>query len=597
MTPAELAHLELLAELDSLCEALQQWADQCPAWEPARACRALVLRLLERMRLVRLRLESPLVVATVGGTGVGKSALVNALAGDEVVKADRSRPTTRLPTLVCRPSITPDLLGIDPDGVNVVHRDLPALANLVLVDCPDPDTTETPDSPGTNLARLRRILPHCDVLLVTTTQQKYRSARVADELAAAASGARLVFVQTHADTDQDIRDDWRRVLEPQYVPGHIYLIDCLAALADARSGLEPRGEFAGLVDLLTRQLTGTAAARIRRANLLDLVEQTLRWCAERLEGALPAVTALEEAIQSQRSRLASWLAGPMREELAASRRHWENRLLAQIASRWGLSPFAMLLRIHQGLGGLLFGALLLRARTPAQMALWGAIEGVRSWRRRRRDRQAASRAAQTLSSWLDPSELRAAALVLDGYAAEAGLAREAVSSEAVAAEAAAAGQAFLTSVSVELDGLIARLARQHTRWFTRWRYEILLVGMAGVLLYRPARNFFYDSWLGPQQWRLLGLDFYLLTLFWLLVWCGLLLWGFSSRLRRGLRREIDRLAAGWSGPQPAAGMFAALEVECRRAARFYEQLQRLRHYVAGLCSRLALADETLGHKR
>ena len=78
----------------------------------------------------------------------------------------------------------------------------------------------TPDEPGhtspgakrqdSNLARLRAILPKCDVLLVTATQQKYRSARVADELAASAPGAHLVFVETHADLDDDIRDDWRQ---------------------------------------------------------------------------------------------------------------------------------------------------------------------------------------------------------------------------------------------------------------------------------------------------------------------------------------------------------------------------------------------------
>src|SRR5271155_1122808 len=50
----------------------------------------------------------------------------------------------------------------------------------------------------------------------TTTQQKYRSARVAEELAAAAPGARLVFVQTHADQDADIRNDWRQTLDPRY---------------------------------------------------------------------------------------------------------------------------------------------------------------------------------------------------------------------------------------------------------------------------------------------------------------------------------------------------------------------------------------------
>ena len=349
MTRPELAHLELLAEVDALSEALGQWADESPPWHPARTCTALVRRLLERVRLIRLRLESPLVIATMGGTGVGKSALINALAGDEVAKTDRSRPTTRRPTLICRPGMTPDLLGIDANSVAVVHRDLPALAHLVLVDCPDPDTTEATDAPDTNLARLRHILPHCDVLLVATTQQKYRSARVADELAAAAAGARLVFVQTHADTDQDIRDDWRGVLEPHYAPGHIYFVDSLAALADGQNGLEPRGEFAGLIDLLTRQLAGAAAARIRRANLLDLVEETLQACRQRLD-ARPRPSRLGGG-----DSVAAGPAGSSTHRADARRTARQPPGVGEPAaradcSRWGFSPFALLLRFIRDWG-------------------------------------------------------------------------------------------------------------------------------------------------------------------------------------------------------------------------------------------------------
>ena len=227
-------HLELLAEIDTLVERLKGWADGAPAWEPADVCRALVRRLVERTTALRVRLEAPLVVATLGGTGTGKSALVNALLGAEVVRTGRSRPTTMRPTLICRSDLTPEMLGIEPASVDLIQRDLPELAELVLIDCPDPDTTEDAQSRATNLARLRRILPHCDVLLVATTQQKYRSARVADELATAAAGARLVFVQTHADVDEDIRDDWRKSLERHYSPGRIFLVDSPAALAAAQ---------------------------------------------------------------------------------------------------------------------------------------------------------------------------------------------------------------------------------------------------------------------------------------------------------------------------------------------------------------------------
>ena len=55
----------------------------------------------------------------------------------------------------------------------------------MLIDCPDPDTNEA-ETHDSNLARLHQLLPYCDVLIYTSTQQKYRSARVGDELAQAA---------------------------------------------------------------------------------------------------------------------------------------------------------------------------------------------------------------------------------------------------------------------------------------------------------------------------------------------------------------------------------------------------------------------------
>ena len=477
MPSAELAHLELLAEVDTLVDRLNRWADSAPDWQPAEKCRALVRRLTQRAVALRVRIEAPLVVATLGGTGTGKSALISALVGAEVVQTGRSRPTTMRPTLVCRPGLTPEMLGIDPASVELVQKDLPALRDLVLVDCPDPDTTEedvpepaaltpgpspegrgesnrtaltpgpspvsgrgeTGDAAGaaSNLARLRAILPKCDVLLVTGTQQKYRSARVVDELAAAAQGAHMVFVQTHADIEDDIRDDWQAVLESEVLSGsptgglalsrrerepdsreneggevsakaltlalsrkergpdlslsrrergpvsseawrergherHIFRVDSLRALADAQNGLQPRGEFAELLDLLTRQMAGAAGNRIRRANFLDLAGSTLDACGTRIDEALPSVEQLRVAIDQERAVLAAQIAGEMRTELLTSRRQWETRLLGQTASRWGLSPFSLVLRIYQGVGGLLSGALLYRARTPAQVALWGA---------------------------------------------------------------------------------------------------------------------------------------------------------------------------------------------------------------------------------
>jgi hypothetical protein len=596
MVRSEMAHLELLAEMDALGDSLKRWADDAPDWQPAKTCHALVRRLEDRAGSMRIRLEAPLVVATLGGTGTGKSALISALVGENVTQSGRSRPTTMQPVLISRPDISPQMLGIPPESVETVHRDLPALADLVLIDCPDPDTTEDPDARASNLSRLRDLLPHCDVLLITTTQQKYRSSRVSRELAAAAGGARLVFVQTHADVDEDIRKDWRQALQDQYTAGHIFFVDSPAALSDAREGLEPRGEFAGLADLLTRELAGTAAARIRRANFLDLVDETLALCRTRIDEGLPKVARLDEAILQQRTKLGSKLAGQMRTELLASRRQWENRLLGRVASRWGFSPFALVLRIFQGLGGLASGALLMRARSPAQVALWGAFEGVRGLRKHRGRKRAEASADRAVAGCWDDAELREAALVIDGYTAEAGFNHAATDPKTVAAEANDAGQTFVGRVADELEALIGRAASRHTGWFTRFRYELSLAVILVLLSVRPAKNFFYDSWLADPLQPVLGLDFYLVSALWLLAWCGLLLWGFTSRLRRGLRREINQLADAWQTAQPADGIFAQLESDCRQVERFSQELNRLRQRVSTLRGRLSLPDDQLGHR-
>jgi hypothetical protein len=588
MARSELAHLELLAEVDTLVDRLNGWANGAPSWQPAEKCRALLRRLTDRATALRVRIEAPLVVATLGGTGTGKSALVNALVGTEVVQAGRSRPTTMRPTLVCRPDITPEMLGIDPASVEWIKCDVPALRDLILIDCPDPDTTEADALAASNLARLRAILPKCDVLLVTATQQKYRSARVADELAAAAPGATMVFVQTHADQDDDIREDWRHVLGEGAQSAEIFFVDSLRALADAQNGLQPRGEFAELLDLLTRQMAGAAAHRIRRANFLDLTAETLDACAGRLDEGLPAVREVRAAIEQQRGLLAAEIARRMQSDLLANRRQWENRLLTATAARWGLSPFSLVLRAYQGIGGLATGALLFRARTPAQMALWGALEGTRTWRKRRQKQQAEGGLDRAAAGGFDPAELRKASIIVEGYAVDASLDRRTAQMETVAAEAESAAEGFVARVATELEQLVGRLAQRHTGWFTRWRYELLLLAMLGMLLFRLGKNFFYDSWLAEPPRPMFGLEFYVSAGFWLALWCLVLLWAFCRRLRRGLGGEIERLAVGWQDASAAAGVFAHLEADCRRSEHFRQELevmrsevQRLQRHVAG----------------
>jgi hypothetical protein len=382
----------------------------------------------------------------------------------------------------------------------------------------------------------------------------------------------------------------------------MFFVDSVGALEDSRAGLQPRGEFSRLVSMLTRELAGAAGQRIRRANFLDLVEETLAVCRARIDAALPAVAALDAAINEQRARLAAQLAMEMRGELLASRRQWESRLLGEVAARWGLSPFSLLLRIYLGLGSLLSGATLLRARTPAQMALWGAVAGVQALKRRRENSLADSAGSRALAWSWDEGALRTACIIIDGYAAEAGLARSQTQSEQVARHAAEMGAAFISSTAVELERVLASLAGRHTGWFVRWRYELGLALLAGPLLYRAGRNFFYDSWIAPelglqaQPAAVLGVEFFVQAGFWLLVWCALLIWLFTTRLRRGLHAEIDQLAQRWSAPSSASGVFRALEMQCREIRRFRQAGERLSAEVTALRQRLAQPAPQLGSR-
>ena len=163
MTSDELSRLELLAEVDSLMADLDTWATRAPDWAIARQCQAIVRRLVERADTLRVRLDAPLVVATLGGTGTGKSTLVNALVGSSVAQSGRQRPTTRRPVLLAHSQADVEILDLPLDELEVVRCDADLLRDIVIIDCPDPDTTDT-DASDSNLQRLRQMLPNVSIL-------------------------------------------------------------------------------------------------------------------------------------------------------------------------------------------------------------------------------------------------------------------------------------------------------------------------------------------------------------------------------------------------------------------------------------------------
>src|SRR5437763_1458679 len=80
-----------------------------------------------------------LVVMLLGGTGVGKSTLLNALAGGTIAPASFVRPTTRDPVVYYHESLRPERLDPALQHCHLVAHDRPALEQKILVDTPDLD--------------------------------------------------------------------------------------------------------------------------------------------------------------------------------------------------------------------------------------------------------------------------------------------------------------------------------------------------------------------------------------------------------------------------------------------------------------------------
>jgi 50S ribosome-binding GTPase len=222
----------------------------------------------ETLAEARARLGFPgtaFVCALAGGTGAGKSSLLNALAGREVSRPGATRPVTDEPVAWvpadAAAELGPLLRWVGVDKV-VGHHD-PRFTDLCLLDLPDYDSVE-----ARHRATVDQVLPRVDAVCWVLDPEKYND-RVLHEdyLQPLAHHAdRAVFVVNRRDVIGDDRQvavlaaDLRRRLEADGFHGRpVFVVS-----ADPPDGAGP-GELEALRAWLSERLQAKAVVTERLA--------------------------------------------------------------------------------------------------------------------------------------------------------------------------------------------------------------------------------------------------------------------------------------------------------------------------------------------
>ncbi len=263
------------------------------------------------------------VIGMLGGTGAGKSSLVNALCGAQVVRAGMLRPTTNEACAVLPAGREPvELLGVS------ARVDAPAglTGDTVIVDLPDIDSVEE-----AHAEVAQRLASRVDALVVVVNPQKYADARLHDEWLSRlrSSHASVTVALTHIDTldaasRASIEADLRRILDER-------------GLAAAR--------------ILPVSATTGEGVRALAAHLDEEASRVSRQAARARAALTEAAVRVRDALGLEGTQAAAELAGaPIIEEaVAGSTRRAGARVGGWLPLRWlsrlGTDP---LRRLHLG---------------------------------------------------------------------------------------------------------------------------------------------------------------------------------------------------------------------------------------------------------
>lgn len=198
--------------------------------------------------------DRPLVVGLFGGTGVGKSSLLNQLAGSDVARTGVVRPTSMEITAYLHNDKQLAALpeGFPRDHFSEVHHSNEKFSDVMWVDMPDFDSEETQ-----NRDHVLKWLPHIDLLLYVVTPERYKDEEGWRLLLENGYGHAWLFIMNQWDRAQDIQlEDFTALLaKAGFDTPRVYRTVCIKKDGEPEHPENEFGQLAEFVALLAERNT------------------------------------------------------------------------------------------------------------------------------------------------------------------------------------------------------------------------------------------------------------------------------------------------------------------------------------------------------